>query len=213
MGSWVKGIIGLIFLLPSWAHANAEELRTGDLIFVGEGKGEFSKAISEATAPSDSLKFVHVGIIERSESDIQVVEASPEEGVRIISLVNFIEETPEINGVHQFVIKRLTIDFPVEEVLKRTKSYLGEPYDWWYLPDNGKMYCSELVYESFLDSEGNHIFTSQPMNFRSPDGSMPQFWIDLFNELGQEVPEGVPGTNPSDLSKSPFLRTINFADK
>ena len=96
----------------------------------------------------------------------------------------------------------------MEECLTKAKSFIGQPYDWWYLPDNGKMYCSELVYESYLDSDGYHIFEAHPMNFRSPDGTMPQVWISIFEELGQPVPEGVLGTNPSDLSKSPLLYTI-----
>lgn len=200
----------ILFLLICSLSANADELQSGDLIFVVEGKGNFSKAISEATAFSDSLKFVHVGIIEREDNFINVVEASPEEGVRIIPIEKFIEEAPEINGIPQIVIKRLTIDFPIEEAVARAKSFLGEPYDWWYLPGNGKMYCSELVYESFLDSEGNHIFIAQPMNFRSSDGNIPQFWNELFSELGQPIPEGIEGTNPSDLSKSSFLQTLTI---
>ena len=199
-------ILGLLFLIISGIlNAVAEELKSGDLIFIGEGNGEFSKAITEATASNDSVRFVHVGIVESDErGNRRVIEASPEEGVREIALDKFIETAP------YFVIKRLSISFPVENMLEKAKSYLGEEYDWWYLPENGKMYCSELVYESFLDKEGNHIFEAQPMNFRASDGSMPQFWINLFDELGEPIPEGIPGTNPSDLSRSQFLYTIQF---
>lgn len=186
----------------------AENLRSGDLIFVTEGSGDFSKAISETTASSDSLKFIHVGIIETTDSIINVIEASPEEGVRIISLESFIKDNPNNKDIPAFVIKRLKDDFPVNETIARAKSYLGKPYDWWYLPHNGKIYCSELVYESYLDEEGQHIFSARPMNFRTSDGEVPEFWIDLFKELGQPIPEGIDGTNPSDLSKSPCLKTI-----
>ena len=202
-------MLRLIFILAGmflWFSLQGEELKSGDLIFVCEGKSDFSKAISDATAFSDSLKFVHVGIIEIEENkEIMVIEASPEEGVRKITLEKFLESSPQV------LYKRLTIDFPVKEVLNNAISYIGQPYDWWYLPDNGKMYCSELIYESYLDSSGNPIFTSNPMNFRYPDGTMPQFWIDLFNELGQPVPEGIPGTNPSDISKSPLLQTLSIS--
>ena len=180
------------------------ELKSGDLVFVGEGKGEFSKAITDSTGKdADSIKFVHVGIIEvKEERETFVIEASPENGVRTVELDKFLENSPCV------VYKRLLVDFPVNNMLKRAKSHIDEPYDWWYLPDNGKMYCSELVYDSYLDENGNHIFEAQPMNFRAADGSMPDFWIRLFEHLGEEIPEGVDGTNPNDLSKSPLLLTL-----
>ena len=40
------------------------------------------------------------------------------------------------------------------------------------------------------------------MNFRDKDGNMPEFWTNLFKEHNEEIPEGVLGTNPNDLSKS-----------
>ena len=204
-GNKRMGLGILLLIILGFLRGGAEELRSGDLIFVGEGKGEFSKAITEATAFNDSIRLVHVGIIEIDETgNTFVIEASPEEGVRKIELEKFIEPAP------LFCIKRLSISFPVKDMLYRAKSHLGEAYDWWYLPDNGKMYCSELVYDSYLDKDNNHIFNSQPMNFRSPDGNMPQFWIDLFEELGEQIPEGIPGTNPSDLSKFPLLIDIPF---
>ena len=42
-----------------------------------------------------------------------------------------------------------------------------------YLPDNGELYCSELVYEAYLDSNGNHLFESKPMNFRDKAAACP----------------------------------------
>ena len=182
-----------------------EELKSGDLIFVPEEKGEFSKAIVDATASEDSVKFVHVGIIEvDSIGNAWVIEASPRDGVREISLRKFMEGTPNI------IVKRLLIDYPTDKMLNRAKSFIGEGYDWWYIPDNGKMYCSELVYEAYLDAEGQHIFEAKPMNFRAPDGSMPEFWVRLFEELGEPIPEGEMGTNPQDIGKSSILETIKF---
>lgn len=184
-------------------------LKTGDLIFQGEGNTEFSKAIANSTSSEkDSVNFIHVGIIEVVEDSIRIIEASSEAGVRIIDLDVFLKQSPRHKGKPAVVVKRLDLAFPVEEAIKRAKSHLGEPYDWWYLPENGKMYCSELVYESYLDSDGNKIFPAKPMNFRNPDGSMPEFWINLFQQLGRPIPEGLPGTNPNDLSRHPSLIEI-----
>lgn len=205
----MKGLIILLMVLGVLGRYG-NDVKTGDLIFVGEGKGDFSKAISESTGEEgDTVKFVHVGIIEVEENgEVYVIEASPEEGVREIALEKFMEEVPKVNGEPIIAIKRITKDYPVSETIERAKSHLGEPYDWWYLKDNGKMYCSELVYESYIDEDGEYIFEAQPMNFRGPDGSMPQFWIELFDELKEPIPEGKPGTNPNDMGKSKFLKDI-----
>ena len=61
------------------------------------------------------------------------------------------------------------------------------------------MYCSELVYESFRDADGNPIFPARPMNFRAADGTMPEYWRKSFDSIGIAVPQGIPGTNPNDM--------------
>lgn len=198
----------LFLALLSFICGRAFELKTGDLIFQMEGESDFSKAISHATASYDSIRFIHVGIIFNEKNTWKVIEASPEEGVRIIDLETFIDNSPKINGLPGVEIKRLSKYFPAKETIIRAKSYLGEPYDWWYLPDNGKMYCSELVYESYLSEDKEHIFSTVPMNFRSPDGTMPEFWNKLFTKIGMPVPEGIPGTNPQDLYKDPGLVSV-----
>lgn len=184
-------------------------LMPGDLLFQTEGNSEFSEAISSATASSDSVRFVHVAMVcEVTDSCTYILEADPQEGVRKTTLDEFTAHSPEYNGKPGVVIMRLEEDFQIGETLRRAESFIGQPYDWWYLPDNGKIYCSELIYESYITNEGNRIFEAAPMNFRAPDGSMPEFWIKLYDELGVAVPEGLPGTNPNDLSKHPHLRII-----
>ena len=198
-----KRILSILLFTGGLLAGNCQPLKNGDLIFVVEGKSDFSKAISSATASNDSIRLVHVGIIAGNEDEkFSVIEASPEEGVREIPFEIFKEKNPLT------VIKRLKIDFPIDKMVERARAHIGEEYDWWYLPDNDKMYCSELVFETYLDYNGRHIFPSKPMNFRAPDGSMPQFWTDLFKELGQPVPEGIEGTNPNDISNSLFLEEI-----
>ena len=175
------------------------EPSAGDLAFRLGSESAFSDAITSATAWGDSLRFDHVGIVDIDGSGtVTVVEAAPKGGVKITSWAEFTSG----GGI---VVKRLTSEFDASEVVAKAKSFIGEDYDWWYLPDNGKMYCSELVYESFIGSDGDHIFKAAPMNFRQPDGTMPEFWTRLFEEIGMPVPEGVPGTNPADMAKDPRL--------
>lgn len=193
------------FLCITW-KVNGQTLKSCDLIFHVEGESDFSSAITSSTSREDSISFVHVGIIMIDEKGhVKVIEASPSEGVRSVSLEDFLKEAPLIDEKPGAVVKRLTIPFSVSSVIEIAVSFMGQPYDWWYMPDNGKMYCSELIYESFVDEKGEKIFKPQPMNFRSKDGSLPNFWVKLFSELGEEVPEGVLGSNPNDLSRDKRL--------
>ena len=73
---------------------------------------------------------------------------------------------------------------------------------------NDAMYCTELVYESYRCEDGTPIFHDAPMNFKSSDGTFPVYWVQLFERLGQEIPQGVPGTNPQKMSEEPALRPV-----
>ena len=46
------------------------------------------------------------------------------------------------------------------------------------------------------------------MNWRDKEGILPEYWIKHFEKLGVPVPEGVPGTNPTDLARSPLLHKL-----
>lgn len=46
------------------------------------------------------------------------------------------------------------------------------------------------------------------MNFRDSTGQIAPYWQEHFARLGMPVPEGVPGTNPGELSKDPALVAV-----
>lgn len=181
----------------------------GDLVFVMSSDSEFSEAITESTAAQDSLKFDHVAIVAIEHGEAYVIEASSRYGVVMRTLDEFMEEVPLCDGRCGVVIKRLTRaclnGLCMPAVIENAKRHIGEEYDWYFMPDNGRQYCSELVYDSFICNDGEHLFSAEPMNFRSEDGTMPLFWVELFKRLGASIPEGVHGTNPSKMSKAEFL--------
>lgn len=72
-----------------------------------------------------------------------------------------------------------------------------------------EFHCSELVWESYRAENGTPLFTARPMNFRAADGTLPQFWADLFDQLGEQVPEGLPGTNPNDMAREELLEEVH----
>lgn len=179
--------------------------KEGDIVFCVGGTSAMSEAIVQSTARLPELRFDHVGIFAVLDGSPVVLEASPKGGVIATPWKQFLAEAQAVNGSPGIVVKRLDSPVEIEKAIECAKGFLGQEYDWSYRPDNGKIYCSELVYEAYLNSEGSHIFGALPMSFRDADGNMPKFWIDLFSKLGEEVPEGVLGTNPNDMSKDSVL--------
>ena len=158
-----------------------QSVERGNLLFFEDTAG-MGFAVRESTG-----NYTHVALVETVGDTLWIIDATPTSNPTIY---------------------RLTISFDTAAVLTRAKSLIGQPYDDAFLPDNGKIYCSELIYEVFLDSVGNHLFKPKPMNWRSKDGNLPEYWQNHFKALDMPVPEGVPGTNPTDLSRSPLLRKL-----
>lgn len=187
-------LIGL--LTAACTETMKDRLQTADLVFVSAGASAFDGAIASATADSIT-SYTHVGIIDCREDGIYVLEASSKKGVTETPLDVFKEREGNLS-----YYRVVSGEIDPEQVIENAKSFIGQPYDFLYLPDNESLYCSELVYESYTDAEGKPIFEAHPMNFRDKDGNMPEFWTNLFKEHNEEIPEGVLGTNPNDLSKS-----------
>ena len=187
---------------------NALQLQTGDLLFRVGGESAMSRAITEATAHDRPLDFTHVGIVLHHDRADSILEAAPGHGVRIIGLEEFLGDKPSHGRIPRAVAMRLRDTTGVARAVARARSFVGLPYDFAYHPHNDRLYCSELVWESYLTPDGRPLFPARPMNFRAADGSMPAFWTELFAELGEPIPEGLPGTNPNDMAREPLLEKV-----
>lgn len=197
--------------MSSCAEADGEfALRNGDLLFQVGGGSEMGAAIQDATARGGVLPFTHAALAEVTPGgEVWIIEATGDRGVCRTAPEDFLARSARIDGRPAVVVCRVDAD---EEVIaaavERAAGFVGQPYDWYYMPDNERIYCSELIYESYLHADGGHMFTARPMNFRAADGSMPRFWEELFESLGEPVPEGVDGTNPADMSQESCLRLV-----
>ena len=196
------------------------QLRNADLVFVRSGGSAMDDAISDATASPDGRgDFAHVAIVQRQDDSLFVIEALPMRGVIRRPFAEFAAE----NGDSLLCFRRpdpavirdiagrqgVGEDMLLWAFVQRALSRLGEGYDYIYLPNNGLCYCSELIYDSYIDtapSPGDcHLFCSAPMNFLAPDGTLPDFWKELFELMQSPVPQGVNGTNPNDMFRDPIL--------
>lgn len=192
----IAAICAALCLLSSCRTDTAPQ--TGDLVFFTGGSSLMDDAISSSTGDG----FVHVAIVEiDSEGTAWLIDATPQKGVSREKL-----ETKLLEEKGKAVLMRLKDSTGVTASVQRAKGLIGSPYDFAFLPDNDAYYCSELVYECFLRPDGSHIFSCQPMNFLDSEGNLPEYWKELFGKLQMDVPQGLPGTNPEDLSRSTTLR-------
>ena len=182
-----------------------ERLRTGDLLFVGssEGAGSMDEAIVAATG-----NLTHVAIIQVDQAGMPwVIDATPKRGVSRYPLDSLVQANPGA----AFLVKRLKDTTGVSRFVENALRFVGNPYDLTFLPDNDAFYCSELVRDAYRRPDGSYLFDAAPMNFLSPDGSLPTYWEELFERLDMPVPQDVPGTNPQDMSQSPLLQDIPYS--
>lgn len=194
-------LISCMFLVHG-EELKTDDVRRGDLLFIASaGSGGMGSAIAAATASGSVHDFVHVAIIDTDpDGSLWAIEATPGRGVSRHPLDTLIQDNRLPDGTLPYMeFVHLDTAFPVDSAISRALGKSGQPYDFYYLPDNAAVYCSELVYDSYLTSEGGHIFPSIPMNFKSPDGTYPDFWVSLFAKLGRPIPQGCPGTNPQQL--------------
>ena len=160
-------------------------LRKGDLLFHVASKGNH---ITEVTPGM----IDHVAICLGHDS---VIEALPRQGVTTtpLHMVLSREEGYYIRGRVRGADGRRS----TEQALR----YLGLPYDSLYLEDNEAVYCSELVVMSLVDRRGRRLLQQVPMTFRDSTGQIGSYWQQFYSRQGMDVPEGAPGSNPSELSQ------------
>ena len=197
-----KAVLFLTFMATllqmAWAQ-QPDRLQSGDLLFLTMNRSDMESAITASTG-----EYTHVALVERdSAGDVWVIEAAPMKGVQRIPYSQFERENLLGSFTESFHIYRLTVPFDTAVVITRAKDLVGKPYDNAFLPDNDAYYCSELIQVVFGD-----LFESKPMNWRDADGNLPEFWSKHFEELDMPVPEGIKGTNPTDMSRSPLLKKL-----
>ncbi|MBO7278073.1 MAG: hypothetical protein J6U70_00530 [Bacteroidales bacterium] len=220
---WARGLAIGVLALVLQACGRAQFVpQDGDIVFCVGGTSAMSEAIVDAT--QGATQYDHVALFAYVDGAPAVIEAAPKHGVVVTPWAEFLADATPVNGRPGIVVMRLlspdgpdrprpdiseAVAVDAATIVNRARTFLGQPYDWSYLPDNGKLYCSELIYECYRRTDGQPVFSAQPMRFRDADGNLPQFWVDLFAKLGETVPEGVPGTNPNDLSQDPQLVQVH----
>lgn len=195
-------LLALTLVVQAQPAFNPDSLREGDLLFVCELKGN---AITKVTRGINGNTIDHVGITIFKNGKWLVLEAV-HGGVVLTPLKNFICNNTPPHCNPPILHGRITGDVDLAASVRNTMSYLGRPYDFYFMPDDTKIYCSELVQKSYIDHLGHLIFRPVPMSFHTPKGHILRYWKRYYRLVGMAVPEGKPGSNPGELSRDKRVR-------
>ena len=201
-------IVALLFVAA--CKPKAEQLRTGDIIFVGLPAGDEPGGMAEAIASTTGegeIEYIHAAIVDiDAEGNPWVIDATLAHGVGRHPLDTLFEDFRHDDGRYLiYEVYRLKDDRGAAGFVQNATAFTGEEYDCSFLPGNGRHYCTELVYDSYL-RDGEPVFEAAPMNFKGPDGEFDPYWEWLFSEIGEEIPQGVVGTNPQAMHDSALLK-------
>ena len=180
----------------------------GDLLFVAQDE---ANAITEVTQGVDGLAIDHVAILHRIGGDqgpLYALEAIPKLGVTLTPIDSLLAREQTAT----FVVAR-TDGIDAATSVCNALRYVGKSYDDLFLPGDSAIYCSELVQISYVDRQGRVLFGTIPMSFHDASGRITDHWTEFYRNRGMTVPEGLPGTNPGQLSRHPQVLKIMYLKK
>lgn len=190
-------------VLLSITTAGAQEniqLKTGDLIFQNLDCGPLCDAINAVTQGYQGNKFSHMGMVMLRNDSVLIIEASGK-NVHLTPLKEFLSKS-----THPHYVGRLKPAYQkvIPTAIAFSMQQMGVLYDDQYLYNNGKYYCSELIYDAFKAANKNKpFFQLFPMTYKEPgSGAFFPVWKVYFEHLSMAVPEGKPGCNPGGISLS-----------
>jgi hypothetical protein len=187
-------------------------LQAGDLLFQDLDCGPLCDAIEEVTIGFERANFSHVGVVAETDRGNLVVIEAVSGGVEVTPLRTFLGRSFDAKGRPKVAVGRLKKPYRhlIPSALREAFALKGKPYDKVFAIDNEAFYCSELIYEIFLQAnDGSPVLTLQPMTFKDPDtGKTLPAWQEYFSELSVRIPEGQLGINPGGISRSPVLTIV-----
>lgn len=167
-------------------------IKSGTILFsIENDNSAFGQAVSNSAINNiDNLAINHTALALKKN---KVMEATPENGVTIVKLKDFLKKSKIVFAVS---IKDKAVE---KNAIENSKKFIGKRYNYTFEPDNDGIYCSQLITESFLYSNGNRYFSLHPMNFLNENGVFIPFWVEYYKKYNSEIPQSVPGSHPKQL--------------
>src|SRR6266496_3567918 len=196
--------ISFIIILSFSVNTNGQtwkdfRFQSGDLLFQDLDCGDLCDAIEVVTPALNRKHFSHLGLVYIKGDSVYVVEAIGAD-VHLTFINSFFQRQLDDKDNPKIVVGRLkkryqhlnhaALDFAVQQI--------GKPYDNAFIYENGKYYCSELIYDAYKAATGGHpFFKLNPMTFKDPKTrkNFPA-WEAYYKNLKMDIPEGKPGCNP-----------------
>ncbi len=202
--------IGFLFLC-FYGKTQDFQYHTGDLLFQDMDCGALCDAIENVTPAVNGKHFSHVGMVYVVQDSVWVIEAIGKD-VHLTPLAEFLNRQKNAEGKPKVIVGRLQKAY--RHLNARAIGYAislrGMPYDDEFRMNNGKYYCSELVYEAYKEANGQRAFFHlYPMTYKDPvTGKTAPAWKQYFKDLGKKIPEGKPGCNPGSIALSDAVEII-----
>lgn len=188
------------------------EFKSGDLLFQDLDCGGLCDAIEAVTVGVNGKNFSHIGLVYVKQDSVFVIEAIGKD-VHLTPIDTFIYRNTDSAGHPKIVIARLRKNYQYlnNKAISFALHQLGTPYDDAFIYNNGKYYCSELIYDAYkYANKGKAFFSLQPMTFKNPStGKTFDAWKKYYALLHTKIPEGKPGCNPGSISRSNKIEIIS----
>ena len=192
----------LMTMMMNSTMAQNISLHSGDILFRGATSGKMSEAIDQVTQTSVETHFSHMGMVEILADSIYVLHADTEGGSCRILLSEFLNPEGESVEVVAYRLKEKW-QSAIPSAIERAKQMLGKPYNYSYILSDTSHYCSEFVFRAF---EADSVFEMNPMTFKDPQTTgFLLSWVEYYQKLKLEIPEGLPGCNPNGMAASEKL--------
>ncbi len=187
---------------PIPLNGNYKKLKEGDLLFYVTSTGD---PIADVTTGFGNNAITHVAIFHRIHRKIYTLEAI-HKGV-VLQPLDSLLSLRKNKKVH-ILVGRVNHDLDKKASVGHALHYLGRPYDFYFEPGDSAIYCSELIQLCYKDKQGQEIFKTIPMSFHNSKGIITEYWKRYYNTAGKKVPEGLPGSNPGQLSRSKKINIL-----
>lgn len=199
----------ILFLLIVSCNSKEElVLKNGDLLFLNQSIGNLSEAITAVTQTDKATNYSHIALVEKTEQEIWVLHAAPENGSERISLQDFLTYAKKDSSTVVAYRIKPEIHFDASRAIQKAQQMLGKPYNYSYILTDTAYYCSDFVYRAF---EEDNIFTLEPMTFKDPiSGTIHPTWVSHYEKMGLQVPEGLLGCNPNGMAASAKIEKIGI---
>jgi hypothetical protein len=201
----------LLALLMSCKSNPEFTYQKGDLLFQDMDCGPMCDAIESVTFGIEDSRFSHIGLVVESADSLAVLEAIGE-SVQLTSIDEFNRRSLDANSNPKIWVGRFDDNFNtvVNGVMKIYPKYLGIAYDDEFLYNNGKYYCSELLFDIFKEANDDKaIFKLEPMTFKNyQSDEFNPVWVEYYKDLNMEIPEAELGINPAGISRNEKLTIV-----